>query len=303
MRTLGRAFDRLVSRGEGLDHRGDPFGPPLSDAEAKRLLDAVRGARFRDGLRAPIEAPGSSAQVEVVLRPPPRGGSAWAVLGPPYGAFARPGSFGVYAAHPRALAAQGFGVAALALPYHGARVMPGQPSGWGFVRADLAHTARTVAAGAAEVAALARWLREERGATRVVGLGMSLGGATVGLAAAMGAPFDRLAFLAAVDTCASFYATGQNREARRRTLRAAGFGPMEIEEAFRAVAPSSHPAPAAPALFAIPPEDLVVPASAQRAWCAAWRGEARELGWRGHAVALVDPTVACGIARWLAEGS
>lgn len=174
-----------------------------------------------------------------------------------------------------------------------------RPSGWGFVRADLGHTARAVAAAAAEAMALARWLREVHGATRVVGLGMSLGGAAIGLAAARGAPFDRLAFLAAVDNCASFYATGENREARRRTLRAAGYGPPEIEAAFRAMAPSTYAAPAARVLFAIPPEDLVVPAPTQRAWCAAWKGESMELGWRGHAVGLVDPWVARRIAGWL----
>lgn len=302
MRALGRAVDRLVSRGEGLDASGDPFGPPLAPQEAAGLLDAVRDARFRDGLRPPIELPEGGAEIDLVLRPPRRG-AAWAVVAPPYGAYARPGRFGLYEVHARALAAQGFGVAGLVLPFHGARGLPGRPSGWGFVRADLGHTARAVAAGAAEATALARWLREAHGATRVVGIGLSLGGAAVGLAAALGAPFDRLAFLAAVDSCASFYATGENRAARRRTLAAAGFGQPEVEAAFRAMAPSSHPAPAAPALFAIPPEDLVVPAPTQRAWCAAWRGEPRDLGWRGHAVALVDPSVARGLARWLARGA
>lgn len=301
MRSIGRAFDRLVSRGEGLDADGDPFGPPLSQAEAARLLDVVRSARFDAEPRAAVALPDAGEAIDVVLRPPRRG-RAWAVVAPPYGAFSRPGRLGVYAGHAVSLARAGFGLAAFSLPYHGARAMPTRPSGWGFVRADLGHTARAVAASAAEAAALARWLREERDAERVVGLGMSLGGAAVGLAAALGAPFDRLAFLAAVDSCASFYETGQNREARRRTLRAAGYGPREVEVAFRAVAPSTHPAPVAPALFAIPPEDLVVPASTQRAWCRAWRGEPWELGWRGHAVALGDPFVADRIARWLAHG-
>lgn len=301
MRPIGRALDRLVSRGEGLDANGDPFGPPLPDEEIARLLEVVRRARFDAGLRAPVALPDAGEEIDVVLRPPRRGRS-WAVVAPPYGAFSRPGRLGVYAAHAIALARAGFGLVAFSLPYHGARAMPTRPSGWGFVRADLGHTARAVAASAAEAAALARWLRETRDAQRVVGLGMSLGGAAVGLAAAMGAPFDRLAFLAAVDSCASFYETGQNREARRRTLRAAGFGPREVEAAFRAVAPSTYPAPAAQALFAIPPEDLVVPASTQRAWCDAWKGEAWELAWHGHAVALGDPFVAERIARWLARG-
>lgn len=298
VRALGRAVDTLISRGEGLDARVDPYGPALAPAEEEALLARVRAARFVEGFRAPIPLADAEVEVDVVLRPP-RAGSRWALLALPYGAFTRAGNYGVYGAHPRALAAWGLGVAAFALPYHGARALQGKPSGWGFVRADLGHTARAVAAAAADAMALARWLREARGATRVVGLGMSLGGAAVGLAAALGAPFDRLAFLAAVDSCASFYETGQNREARRRTLRAAGVGPREVEAAFRAVAPSTYARPPAPALFAIPPEDLVVPAPTQRAWCAAWGGEAMELGWRGHGIGLTDPTVARRIAAWL----
>lgn len=298
MRRVSRAVDRLVSRGAGLDATGDPFGPPLSPDESARLLDAIRDARFEKGMRAPIPLPDSGPDVEVVLRPAKD--NEWVVLAPPYGAFARPGQFGVYAGHPLALAREGLGIAAFAPPFHGTRIMNGRPSGWGFVRADLGHTARAVAAGAAEAMALARWLREERGAKRVMGLGLSLGGAAVGLAAAMGAPFDRLAFLAAVDSCASFYETGQNREARRQTLRANGYGPKEVEAAFRPMAPSTYPAPSAPALFAIPPEDLVVPAAAQRAWRDAWKGEEMDLAWRGHAVALTDPLVARKIAAWLA---
>lgn len=299
MRILGRALDRLVSRGEGLDATGDPFGPPLAPEESARLLGAIRDARFDAGMRAPVPLPDGGEEMDVLLRPP-REGRSWALVAPPYGAFSRSRRLGVYGAHATALARRGFGLAAFGLPYHGARAITGRPSGWGFVRADLGHTARAVAAAAAEATALARWLREERGATRVVGLGMSLGGAAVGLAAALGAPFDRLAFLAAVDSCASFYETGANREARRRTLRAAGYGPREVEEAFRPMAPSTYPAPPVPALWAIPPEDLVVPASTQRAWREAWQGEAMELGWRGHAIALGDPTVADRLARWLA---
>jgi hypothetical protein len=292
--------DRLVSRGEGLDATGDPFGPPLAAEESARLLEAIRTARFDGAMRAPLPVPHGGEAMDLLLRPP-REGDSWAVLAPPYGAFSRSRRLGVYGAHGVALARRGFGIAAFGLPFHGARAMTGRPSGWGFVRADLGHTARAVAASAAEAMALARWLRDERGATRVVGLGMSLGGAAVGLAAASGAPFDRLAFLAAVDSCASFYETGANREARRRTLRAAGYGPREVEAAFQPMAPSRFPAPAAPALWAIPPEDLVVPASTQRAWCEAWRGEALELGWRGHAIALGDPIVADKLAAWLAR--
>lgn len=300
MRLIGRLADRFVSRGEGLDARGDPFGPPLSEADAARLLDAVREARFASDMRAPLPLPDAGADMDLALRPP-AGGGAWCVFAPPYGGFGRPGELGLYELHARALERAGFGVAAFAPPYHGARAMRGKPSGWGFVRADLAHTARAVAASAAEATALARWLREERGAARVVGWGLSLGGAAVGLAAVMGAPFDRLAFLAAVDNPAAFYETGQNRAARRRTLRAAGYGPAEVEAAFRVVAPSTHAPPKAPALFAIPPEDLVVPAAAQEKWRASWNGERMDLGWRGHAIGLSDPLVATRIAKWLAR--
>lgn len=298
LRSIARSVDRLVSRGEGLGPDHDPFAPPMDALEAAQRLAIVRDARFTEGFRTPLAVHDGGPYADVGLTPPRRG-SAWVVLAPPYGTFARPGKLGVYRAHALALARRGFGLATLGLPFHGARTLQGRPSGWGFVRADLAHTARAVTTAAAEAAALARWLREERGATRVVGLGMSLGGAAVGLAAAMGAPFDKLAFLAAVDSCASFYETGQNREARRRTLRAAGFGPQEVVDAFRAVAPSTYPAPKAPALFAIAPEDGVVPAAAQRAWRDAWSGATLELGWRGHAIALTDPMVARKIAQWL----
>jgi dienelactone hydrolase len=291
--------DGFVSRGEGLDASGDPYAPPLSRAESDALLDRVRTARFDPDMRAPIPLPEGGAEMDLLVRPP-RTGHRWAVIAPPYGAFARPGSLGVYGAHAAALARRGFGVAAVGLPYPGRRTPETRPSGWGFVRADLAHTARAVAASAAEVVALARWLREERGATRVVGLGMSLGGAAMGLASAMRAPLDRVAFLAAVDSCASFFETGQNREARRRTLRAAGVGPREVEAAFRSMAPSSYSRPDAPALFAIPPEDLVVPAITQRAWRDAWSGATMDLGWRGHAIALADSLVARRVAAWLA---
>lgn len=300
MRTLARVIDRLIDRGEGLGPLEDPFGPPLPRAEEERLLDAIRCARFDADLRAPIPIEGTADRAEVLLRPP-RAGSSWVLLAPPYGTFQRPARIGPYGAHLRALSRAGFGIAALALPFHGGRAMEGRTSGWGFVRADLGHTARAVASGAAEAMALARWLREEKGATRLAGFGMSLGGTAIGLSAALGAPFDKLAFLAAVDSCASFYETGANREARRRTLRAAGVGPAEVEAAFRAMAPSSYAAPPAPALFAIPPEDLVVPAATQRAWCDAWHAEPMDLGWRGHGTGLTDPIVAERIAKWLAR--
>ena len=301
---IGRAVDAFLSRGEGLDERGDPFGPPLSSDETDRQLRVVREARYEEAgppFRTPLPLADTDPRVHVVLQPPPAGASgAWALLAPPYGAFARPADLGLYAMHARALRRRGLGVAAIALPYHGERVMPGRPSGWGFVRADLGHTSRALVAAAAETMALARWLREARGATRLVGLGVSLGGAALGLAAALGAPVDRLAFLAAVDNPAAFYATGRNREARRHTLRKAGYDAPRIVEAFRRVSPSSHAPPPAPALWAIPAQDAIVPAPAQDAWRAAWGGEAMRLRWEGHGVALASPVVARRLARWLA---
>lgn len=304
---VSRAVDRFVSRGAGLDARGDPYGPPLRPDEAARLLEAVRSARFPREASSPFASPvpldDTAPRVPVVLRPPPRAGDAWAVVAHPYGAFARPGRLGLYALHATTLGHEGFGVAAPELPYHGARALAGMPSGWGFVRADLGLTARAIAASAAEVAALARWLREAKGARRVVGLGISLGGAALGLAAALGAPFERVAFLAAVDNPAAFYATGENRAARRRTLAAHGVGPEETRAAFAPVAPSSHAAPSAEARWFVPSLDGVVPAEAQRAWRDAWGGGLEELPGHGHAVALADPLVARRIARWLARDS
>lgn len=300
---LSRAIDRLIDRGQGLDARGDPYAPPLEPAEAERLLATVRAARFAEAappFAAPVALDGTSSAVGAWLRPPARG-SAWCILSLPYGGFARPDDLGLYNLHARALLAKGFGVAAPEMPYHGARAMPGRRSGWGFVRADLGHTTRACAAAAADVSALARHLREVRGAQRVVGLGISLGGNALGLAAAMGAPVERLAFLAAVDNPVSFYRTGENREARRRTLAAAGVTLDDVGRAFEPVSPSTYPPPA-PALFAVPRHDLVVPASTQEAWRAAWRGERLDLRWEGHGVALASPLAARRIAAWLARG-
>lgn len=301
---LGRAIDGFLSRGVGLDERGDPYGPPLPAAEREACLARVRSARFAQTtppLLSPLPLPDTSADVHVV-RLPPVHGHDWVVLVPPYGAFSKPERLGLYGIHARALQRRGFGVAALHLPYHGARAQPGRPSGWGFVRADLGHTSRALAAGAAETMALARHLREEAGAARVVGLGMSLGGAAVGLAAAMGAPFDALGLIAAVDNPASFYGTGANREARRRTLAAHGYDLAMVADAFAPFSPSTYPAPLPPErlCFAIPPQDLVVPASWQESWRTAWNGARVELRWHGHGTAIASALVADRVAEALA---
>ena len=300
---LGRVVDAFLSRGEGLDERGDPFGPPLDAAEAERLLAAVRAARFAEReppFLSPLPPPGGEARVPVLLEPPPHGAD-WAILAPPYGAFAKPGELGLYRAHARALRRQGFGVAALPMPYHGGRAMPELPSGWGFVRADLGSTSRSLASAAAEAAALARHLREARGAARVVGLGLSLGGAAVGLAAALGAPFDALALVAAVDNPASFYGTGHSREARRRTLAKAGYDNARVAEAFLPFSPSTHPAPLPGARlhFGVPPHDMIVPPPWQEAWRGAWGGTEHRLHAHGHGTALASPGVAHRMARAL----
>ncbi|HET6398904.1 MAG TPA: hypothetical protein VFH47_05060 [Candidatus Thermoplasmatota archaeon] len=299
LRALARRVDAWIDRGEGLGPDVDPFGPPLPDQKVAALREAVRNARFEPGpLRSPIALEGTRPTVDLLLRPPATG-STWCVLATPYGAFRSPARLGLYDAHARALRGRGLGVAALEPPFHGARAMQGRRSGWGFVSADLGRTMSATFAYAAEVAALARLLRDRHGAGRIVGLGLSLGGCALGLAAAHAAGFDRLAFLAAVDSPASFYATGANREARRRTLRAAGFGQVAVEEAFRPVAPSTYAAPA-PALFAIPAQDQVVPARTQEAWRVAWSGELLELPRHGHGVALASRAVARRLAAWLA---
>lgn len=296
LRPLGRAIDGFLSRGAGLDENGDPFGPPLTPEEREACLDRIRSARFAQTsppYLSPLPLPDTSPDVHVVLMPPVTGRS-WAVLVPPYGAFAKPTRLGLYGIHARALQRRGYGVAVLHLPYHGARAMPDRPSGWGFVRADLGHTSRALAAGAAETMALARHLREESGAERVIGIGMSLGGAAVGLAASMGAPFDGLGFIAAVDNPASFYGTGQNREARRKTLLAQGYDIPRVAEAFAPFAPSTYAPPLPPERlrFAIPPQDLVVPPSWQEAWRVAWSGSDVKLHWHGHGTALASALVA-----------
>lgn len=277
---VARTLDRLVSRGEGLDASLDPFGPPLGEAEAAHAV-----ARVRAG----------AAEPQVTLE---RGDlSRWVVLVPHYGAERT-----VLSVHHRAWRRRGFGVATLSLPYHGPRTLAGRPQGWGFVRADLGATARAVADGAAEAVALARRLRAE-GAERVLGVGLSLGGAVVGLAAACGAPFDGLGLVAPVDGCGSFYRTGANREARRRTLLAAGYDAERIDAAFRALAPSSFPTPLprGRVVFAIPPEDGVVPSWTQEAWRAAWDARALPMTGHGHVSALLSPRVAARVARALDE--
>lgn len=277
---VARVLDGLVSRGEGLDAQGDPFGPPLADEAVAAAL-----ARIRDG----------RAEPHVHLAPGP--GTRWVVVGHHYGAERT-----VLAVHRRAWRQHGWGVATLWLPYHGPRTLDGRPQGWGFVRADLASTATAVADGAEETVALARRLRAE-GATEVVGLGLSLGGAVIGLAAACGARFDALGFVAAVDGCGSFYRTGANREARRRTLLAEGYDTARVDAAFRPLAPSSFPPPLPPEqiLFAIPPEDLVVPPETQEAWRGTWGGRALPMRGHGHVTALASPRVASRVAAALGE--
>ena len=302
LRRLSRGIDAWIDRGEGLGPEVDPFGPPLAAEETARLRAVVRDARFaeaRPPFRAPIPIHGTPDDVGALLRPPLEG-AAWCVLATPYGAYRSPAQLGLYEAHARALAAHGFGVASVEPPFHGARSVRDQRSGWGFVRADLGHTMRAALAYAAEVAALARHLREQRSARRVVGMALSLGGCALGLAAAHGAGFDALAFLAAVDSPSAFYETGANREARRRTLRAAGYDARRVEEAFLPVAPSTYPAPC-PSLFAIPQEDQVVPARTQEAWRRAWGGELLDLGWQGHGVSLASRRAAHAMSEWLAR--
>lgn len=306
LRTFSRGIDAWIDRGEGLGPAMDPFGPPLPEAETRRLLGVVREAGFAEAappFRAPIPVEGTPDRVDALLRPPPGGGDAgeaWCIIATPYGAFRSPAKLGLYEAHARALAARGFGVAAVEPPFHGARSIHDQRSGWGFVRADLGHTMRAALAYAAEVAALQRHLRERLGARRVVGLALSLGGCALGLAAAHAGGFDRLAFLAAVDSPASFYATGSNREARRRTLLSAGYDQARVEAAFAPVAPSAYACPA-PSVFAIPAQDQVVPARTQEAWRRAWGGELIDLPWQGHGVGLASRRAAHACAAWLSH--
>jgi hypothetical protein len=117
----------------------------------------------------------------------------------------------------------------------------------------------------------------------------------------LGAPFEGLALLAAVDNPASFYATGENRAARRVTLAAEGYDAARIAEAFAPLAPSSHraPLPADRLSFAIPRHDGVVPADAQEAWHRAWGGSRVDTSWHGHGTAIASPAIAAGLARKL----
>ncbi|HWG92296.1 MAG TPA: hypothetical protein VNZ52_15715, partial [Candidatus Thermoplasmatota archaeon] len=250
---------------------------------------------------SPLPPPGGSPEVPLVLTRP-RSGLRWALLVPPYGGINAQGHPGLYTLHQAMLRRAGFGVALVTMPYHGLRAMKGFPSGWGFVRADLGATSRALASAAADVTAMTRYLREQEGATTVVGLGISLGGAALGLAMAQGAPVDAGAFLAAVDNPASFYATGQNREARRRTLAAAGVTNGMVAEAFRPFSPSTYPAPVPGnrLFYAIPPHDLVVPASWQRAWRERWDGREVPAALHAHASAIASPGIAQRLSRDLA---
>lgn len=300
LRTIGRAVDWTLSRGPGLDAAADPFGAPLAPQEAEALLAAIRRAPpAPTPFVSPLPPPGGSANVEVRLVGE---GPRWALVAPHYGSLVHPRRLGVTGALVRALRGEGYAVALIALPYHASRAVEGHESGWGFVRADLAATARAVASSAAETMALARRLRETHGAERLVGIGVSLGGVAVGLSAACGAPFDAAGFLAAVDNPASFYATGQNRAARRATLAAHGFGARETAAAFAPVAPSTHapPLPSARLVFAIPSEDAIVPPATQEAWRGAWRGRALALRGHGHGTAIASPAVAARLVAALA---
>lgn len=279
---LGRAVDRLLSRGEGLDAAGDPFGPPLTEHAIRARLDGLRAAH-------PAEPQGTRRVGE---------GARWAIVAPHYGSLERGRGLGVTGTLVAALRAEGFAVALLELPYHGSRALPGQPSGWGFVRADLGVTQTSFLDAADDAMRLARLLRAE-GAQEIVGAGVSLGGCGLGLAAAHGAPLDALAFVAAVDNAASFYGTGRNRAARRRTLAAHGYDLARIEAVFAPVAPSSYPRPAARAAWAIPPHDGVVPAAWQERWRLAWEGALLPASGHGHGTALASRGVARRVAAWL----
>lgn len=298
---VSRMVDALLSRGEGLDARGDPFAPPLGPSELAPLHDAVRDTPAAEGLpfESPLPPPGGSPRVEVRTVGE---GATWAIVAPHYGSLAHPTRMGVLRGLVRALVDTGHAVALVALPYHGSRAPDGRPSGWGYVRADLAATQRAVLASAAETMALARHLRDVRGAERLVGVGLSLGAAGLGLAAAHGAPFDAVGVIAGVDNPASFYATGENRAARRATLAAAGLGEPEIEAAFAPVSPSSFATPLPPErlAFAIPALDGVVPPRWQEAWCARWSGQRIELPRHGHGTAIASGLVASRLVARLA---
>lgn len=290
---VGRVGDWFVSRGTGANATEDPFAPPLTPIEVDDILDQIRAAPAASSLpfQSPLPPPGGSALVEVRTfgtKPP------WAIVAPHYGSLEDSGRIGITGGFVHALRRGGYSVALIALPYHSSRRVPNQLSGWGFVRADLGATARAIGSAAAEITSLARRLEPE------IGIGLSLGGAGLGLAAALGAPFARLAFVAAVDNPGSFYATGANRENRRKTLLANGFGAAQTIGAFERIAPSSFPAPAARSVFAIPTFDGVVPTQAQVAWANAWGGTQLELSGHGHATALASPRVATRVVEALA---
>lgn len=293
LRVVSRVGDWLVSRGQGLNEAGDPFAPPLPKSEVQALLEQVRAAPAAPSLpfESPLPPPGGSPTVEVRTfgtKPP------WAIIAPHYGSLEDPGRIGITGGLVHALRRDGYAVALIALPYHSTRRLSDHPSGWGFVRADLGATARCVVSAAAEMMALAKRLQPE------IGIGVSLGGAGLGLAAALGAPFKRLAFVAAVDNPGSFYATGANRELRRKTLLANGFGAAQTLRAFGDIAPSSFSAPTSRCLFAIPDHDGVVPTEAQIAWANAWGGTRLVLSGHGHATTLASPKVASRVVEALA---
>jgi len=227
-------------------------------------------------------------------------GARWALVAPHYGSLERGRGLGVTGTLVAALRAEGFAVALLELPYHGSRAEAGRPSGWGFVRADLGATQRAFLDAARDAMMLSRALRQD-GATRVVGVGISLGACGLGLAAALGAPLDAAAFVAGVDNAASFYGTGANRAARRATLLAHGYDLARVEAAFAPTSPSSFARPAARCAFVIPPHDGVVPAAWQERWRLAWEGALLPSGGHGHGTALASRGVARAVARWLAH--
>lgn len=306
MSALRAVLDRLAARAYHPAPGVDTFAPPIEAAEAASLLAAVAAARFPEPeppFTSPLPAPEArNDRVPARVLHEPKG-ERWVVLAPPYGSLTPTGDPGLYAMHAHRLARRGFGVALLPLPFHGQRGYPGRPSGWGFVRADLASTSRAIARAAADAAALARHLRDARGAGWVGGFGISLGGAAVGLAAALArGSFDALALLAAVDNPASFYYTGWRRAFRRVELAEHGYGENEVRRAFAPFAPSSHPAPFTGdrAIFAVPPLDGTVPARTQEAWRRAWRGERAAAWGHGHVSAIVDPFLAGRLARRLA---
>lgn len=294
-------MDRYLSRDDGKDPWAlDRYHAGPTPEETAGLLAIARGARFTEDAppfrsALPHGHP-ENEWIHVALDDAPRE-ARWAILAPPYGALRRDGAPGLYAMHARALRRAGFAVALAPLPFHGPRAVAGEVSGWGLVRADLRETARAMAESAADAGALARWLTD-RGAREVVGFGISLGGHAIGSAAALGAPFARLALLAAVDNPVSFYWTGEKRESLRRAIARGGGTRGDVERAFAPLSPSSHAAPC-PSFFAVPPNDEIVPASAQATWRAKWDGAFVPASALGHASAIASPGLAARLARAL----